>query len=425
MTAPQTDAMPWLARDEWVRGRIPSSQKAGLVLPWIMTAGFCGVTSAYLGGYGLFQRPAKVLDDPSFLVLTPFVIVSVALLLWTLRITWLAATSGNSMLELTTIPGVIGGEFKGVIRIRRRLRDGQSVRLILTCSVFSWRDSSSGKSYGSSFTVWQDDREIAASTIVQSNGVPVHFTIPATPPATVAHEVDGSGWHSVTWILEALGEPGGFWRGQYEVPVFRTSQSPPPAASIEPSFANVGAMVGAMMHGTAFAETKGELVERPASTRIETRFTTRGLEIQLPIRAWFVVASLWVIATLPIWVAPLLVEHWLPQAPLGITVGTSLCAALFLNALPAYMLVLYEPRRIVVGPREIVVSCGWPLLGLHRRFPMDEFDGIDASVQSFAVFRKNGSFFKRRFYLATKLESNAEARWLASEIEKAVPPGKV
>jgi hypothetical protein len=103
----------------------------------------------------------------------------------------------------------------------------------------------------------------------------------------------------------------------------------------------------------------------------------------------------------------------------------SLCAALFLNVLPAYLLVIYEPRRIVVGRREIVVSCGWPLLGLRRRFPMEQFDGIDASTQSFAVFRKNGSFFNRRFFLATKLESNAEARWLASEIEKAVPPGKV
>ncbi len=388
-----------------------------------MTVGFCGVTSGYLWVNGLFQHPGKVLDDPSLLVLTPFVIVSVALLLWTLRRTWFAAISGDSMLELSTIPGVIGGELTGVIRLRRQVRDGQSVRLILTSTVMAWSDSA-GKSHGSSFTPWEDDREVAASIIQQGNGVPVHFTIPATARATTEHQDDASGWHAVMWTLEALGEPGEFWRGQYEVPVFRTSQSPPPAAPIEPSLANVGTMLGAMMHGTAFDESKPELVERPASTRIETRFTGRGLEIQLPIRAWFAVATLWVLATLPLWVAPLLVEHWLPQAPLGITIGVSLCAALFLNVLPAYLFVLYEPRRIVVGPREIVASCGWPFLGLHRRFPMDEFDGIDASTQSFAVFRKNAGFFNRRFLLATKLESNAEARWLASVIEKALPPSK-
>jgi hypothetical protein len=424
MAAPQTDAMPWLARDEWARGRIPSSQATGLVFPWIMTVGFCGVTSAYLGGYGLFQHPGKVLDDPAVLVLTPFVIVSVALLLWTLSKTWLVAVSGDSMLEFTTIPGVIGGEFKGVIRLRRRLRDGQSVRLILTCSTFSWSDSSSGKSHGSSFTEWQDDREIAASTIVQSDGVPVHFTIPATPPATVAHEVDRSGWHSVTWLLEALGEPRGFWRGLYEVPVFRTSQSPPAAAAIEPSAANIGAAAGAFMHGTAFAETKGELVERPASTRIETRPTLRGLEIKLPIRTVFLVASLWVAATLPIYVAPLIAARWLPQLSPVITVSGSLLAAFFLNFLPAFFLVIGEPRRVVVGRLEILVSCGWPLLGLHRRFPMAQFDGIEASTQYFGVLRKNAGFFNRRFLLATTLESNAEARWLASEIEKTVPPAR-
>jgi len=48
------DEKPWLARDEWASGRVPSSQKAGLVLPWVLAAGFCGVTSAYLAGYGIF-----------------------------------------------------------------------------------------------------------------------------------------------------------------------------------------------------------------------------------------------------------------------------------------------------------------------------------------------------------------------------------
>ena len=415
--------MPWLARPDWAVGRVPSSQKSGLVLPWIMTAGSCGVTSAYLGAYGLFQHPGKILEDHTVLVLTPFVIVSIALLLWSVRYTWLAASSGESMLELSTIPGVIGGELTGVIHLRRQLRDGQGVRLILTCTVIPWRHAS-GKSYSQPFTAWEDDREIAATTIVQrGNVVPVHFTIPAACLATTDHEDDDSGWHAVTWMLEALGEPGEFWRGQYEVPVFRTSQSPPLPAPAERSIANFRTMVAARMHGTAFDESNRELVERPATTRIERRFTSRGLEIKLPIRTAFLVASLWVLATLPLYVAPLIAAHWLPQVPVGTTLNASLLAAFFLNVLPAYFLVIWEPRRIVVGSREIVVSCGWPLLGLRRRFPMEQFDGIDASTQSFAVFRKSGSFFNRRFFLATKLESNAEARWLASEIKKAVPPG--
>lgn len=416
-----TPVNPWLAREEWARGRVRSSQKAGLVLPWIMTAGSCGVTSAYLAGYGLFRHPGKVIDDPSLLMLSPFVIVSVALLAWVLRATWLAAVSGASLLELSTIPGVIGGELTGVIHLPRQLRDGQSIRLILTCTVIPWRHSG-GKSYCSPYTSWADDREIAASEIVQrGNVVPMHFTIPATSDATTDHQNDdGSDWHAVKWVLEALGEPGKFWRGEYEVPVFRTSQSPPLPAPARHSIAEVGSMVGALMHGKAFDESKPELVERPASTRIATRFTSRGLEIDLPIRALFLVATLWVVATLPLYVAPLIAARWLPQLASVVTLSRSLWAAFFLNAVPAFFLVIGEPRRIVIGRREIVVNCGWPPLGVRRRFSLEQYDGIDASPQSFAVLRKNASFFKRRFFLATKLESNAEARWLASLIENAV-----
>jgi hypothetical protein len=420
-----TNETPWMSRDEWARGRVKSSQKAGLVLPWIMTAAFCGLTSLYLGAQGVFRHPDKILDNPSILVLTPFVIVSVALLIWALRYTWLATASGTSVLDISTIPGVIGGELTGVIRLPRQLRDGQSIRLILSCTVISW-SKGRGKSYGSSYSAWEDDREIAASAIAQrGNAVPVHFTIPATCLATTDRQDSDSEWHSVTWLLEALGEPGKFWRGQYEVPVFRTSQSPPLAEPTEQGLAHglaeAGAMLGKLMHGTALEDSSAELVERPASTRITTRFTSKGLEIKLATRTAFLVASLWVVATLPLYVAPLFAARWLPQVAASLTYGGSFAAAFFLNILPAFFLVIWEPRRIIVGRQEIIVECGWPLLGLRRRFPMEQYDGIDASTQNFAVFRKNAGIFKRRFFLATKLESNAEARWLASVIEKAVP----
>ena len=420
MADQQTNETPWLARDEWAHGRVKSSQKAGLVLPWIMTTGFCGVTLGYLAANGVFRHPGKVLDDPSILVLTPFVIVSLALLVWALRYTWLAAMSGTSTLELSTIPGVIGGELTGVIRLPRPLRDGQSIRLILTCTVIPWSQVT-GKSYCSPYTPWQDDREIGASEIAQrGNAVPVHFTIPATCPGTTDHQDTDNGWRAVTWLLEAIGERGKFWRGQYEVPVFRTSQSPPLAEPAQPGLAEAGSMLGKLMHGTVFDERSPELVERPASTRISTRFTSNGLEIKLPTPLLFLIATFWFVATLPLYVAPLIAARWLPQLAGFFTFGGSFAAAFFLNILPAFFLVIWQPRRIIVGRQEIVVDCGWPPVGMQRRFPLEQYDGMDASTMSFGVFRKNGSIFKRRFSLCTKLESNAEARWLASVIENAV-----
>jgi len=275
-------------------------------------------------------------------VLTPFVVVSTGLLILALRVTWIVAVSGASVLDLSTIPGVIGGEFTGAIHLPRALREGQSIRLILTCTVIPWSHTS-GKSYCSPHTSWQDDREIAASEIAQrGNVVPVHFTIPATSDASTDHQDDGgSDWHAVEWVLEALGQPHKFWRGQYEVPVFRTGQSPPIVAPAAYSISDVGSIAGALMHGKAFDESKPELVARPASTRIGTRFTSNGLEIKLPIRLAFLIASLWALVTLPLYVAPLIVAIWLPKFAF-LSIAGWLWAAFFLNVLPAFFLVIGE-----------------------------------------------------------------------------------
>ena len=71
--------------------------------------------------------------------------------------------------------------------------------------------------------------------------------------------------------------------------------------------------------------------------------------------------------------------------------------------------------------REIVVTCGWPILGGTRHFNLDEYDGIEVEPQLFSVLalRKDASVFKRRFFIANNLRSHAEARWVASEVERA------
>jgi hypothetical protein len=77
-----------------------------------------------------------------------------------------------------------------------------------------------------------------------------------------------------------------------------------------------------------------------------------------------------------------------------------------------------DPRRAFIEEAGGVINRrGYALI---ERCAMVGRIGRDASTQFFGVFRKNASFFKRRFFLATKLESNAEARWLASVIENAV-----
>src|SRR5713101_7080489 len=99
-----------------------------------------------------------------------------------------------------------------------------------------------------------------------------------------------------------------------------------------------------------------------------------GWRFKLPIRLAFLIASLWVLVTLPLYVAPLIVAIWLPKFAF-LSIAGWLWAAFFLNVLPAFFLVIGEPRRIIVGRREIVTGCGWPPFALRRRFPLEEFAG--------------------------------------------------
>jgi hypothetical protein len=420
MTDTSTEASPWLERPDWAAGRINSSQFAGLLLPWIFATAFCGVTSAYLIGYGLLRDPAKVLREPSYLALTPFVLVSIGLLTYALRSTFVALTSGASTFEMTSIPGVVGGELAGVVHVPRQLRAGDGVRLILNCQVIPWT-TSGGKSHCSPYTAWEDDCEVSPEAML-GDAVPLHFAIPATALPTTKREDIPNGWRAVRWTLEALVEPGSRWRGLYEVPVFRTNDSPAIPPDVQPTLSNFKEELSRQLHGKAFDESRPERIERPASTRIVTIPTAEGLSLRLPIRTGFLIASLWVLATLPLWIAPLIVARWWPAIANDVTLTRSLVAAFVLNFLPAFFLVIGEPRRIDVGRREIVVHCGWPPFGRDRRFPLDQYDGMDADVQFFSVLRKNGTFLNRRFFLATRLASNAEARWLASVIDGAVSP---
>lgn len=406
---------PWVSRQDWASGRIGAARGAGLVIRWIFAIGAGGVTATYLAGYGMFSNPGKVFQDPASLVMLPFVLVSLGLLISALGRTWTAIRSGPSTLELSTIPGVIGGRLEGVIHGGPSLRQGQGVRLVLRCVVMSWTHSSNGKSTGTSTCRWEDDRELSPAEVM--GAIPVRFDIPGDSLATAHDEKSGNGSHSVSWILEALGEPGDFWRAEYEVPVFRTSATAPEPA---PRLESLRKKFDDALHGTAFAENAPEKVARPASTRVSVQSTGKGLEIVYPYRTAFLAATLWVLVTFPLYVTPVLVDKWWPQMAGSVSLLGGLAAGLVFNALPAFLLLLAEPRRVVVGAREIVVTTGWPIFGGSRRFLLEEYDGVQADPQFFAVLRRNASFFRRRFFLATKLESHAESRWLASEVDLAV-----
>jgi len=220
---------PWMTRDDWARRTIPGEGGGRAALLWGMAA-----------TWNLFAWALLVViwGDPG-----KEAMVKVALLFAALGIVLLAAAVraalawrrfGSSVLELETLPGVVGGALKG--RIRTRVADPPTapVQLTLTClrRRVSKRRVSAGSSGRSSPTVrtdqlWQGGRLVGPGGLQQGPAglvIPVDVQIPYGLPDSDDTDPDDR----VIWKLIATTDvPGVDYGAEFTVPVFVTRDSDP------------------------------------------------------------------------------------------------------------------------------------------------------------------------------------------------------
>ena len=130
---------------------------------------------------------------------------------------------GDSILHLDTLPGVIGGEFRAVIRPQRLPESPDGYQLTLTCTESS---RSSGDDGSTTTSLWENEQTVVRELQDASGllAIPVQFYIPYDAPAT---ELDPS-LDRRTWSLSVKSLTAGHsYQAAFEVPVFRTSDSNP------------------------------------------------------------------------------------------------------------------------------------------------------------------------------------------------------
>ena len=379
---------------------------------------------------------AAVAEKPGVLVLAIFLIVGVGLLVPAVRGAAHARRSGRSVFEMAAVPGVIGGTLEGVIVTdgRLSLREDQGIRLHLRCVVVARERSfdpeavyqSRKKTRMSSSLTWENDRVVNPAEVTRSGletSIPVRMQIPASCPETSK---------SVTWLLEAHAEPGHFWGTGFEVPVFRTADSPPaPEFSSDPRSLSVAELVraGEDLQQERLAAV-AEPTPRPATSRIVVHpRTSEGVRIDYPVTPTFVVSSALWLVTLPLWAIPLSQYSSVPLGPLApVAVGlaemlgpvASWSLALVVNGL-AGLTMYYYPRRLLIGAQRITLVCGLPFLGARRRLPTPAAERVVADPGHFAIVRKDRTNpLTRTFVVAPPGMTHSEARWLGTEIERAL-----
>lgn len=278
---------PWAWRPDWKAGRIRSS---GDAVPWFLLGGALFWNSVCWPMYFVVQsRDAADQDAPKWLFgLFPtlgVVLGMIAAYLWLQRLWW-----GRSVLELGSIPGVIGGKLVGVIHAPRKVRADDGVTLELSCRRQVTKTSGS-ETEVSEDAIWSKERRVARDLAAGANDrtiIPVEFVIPFDGLQTD---------DKIRWQLLATAVTRGFdYSAQFDVPVYRTAESRRDGVK-ESGEADAEKETTAPAPGdlNALATRMGAVLERDAASGQRILFPGTRNRNMCMYTAWF--TAMWTAAT--------------------------------------------------------------------------------------------------------------------------------
>ena len=212
---------PWRWKTEWQDGRIESTGKAQFVMPAVMAA-IWNLVSAPLA----FLIPREVLDNGNKLALVGliFPVVGIGLAVWAVRAFVRWRKFGDSVFEMSAVPGVVGGGLVGRIVTSVDLDPSDGFHLTLSC--INRVTTGSGKNRSTNErVVWQEKRHLLREPLdwdPTRSEIPVQFAVPYDAAPTEKRSDDDE----ILWRLELEADvPGVDYAARFEVPVFRTIDS--------------------------------------------------------------------------------------------------------------------------------------------------------------------------------------------------------
>ena len=215
---------PWLCKTDWAEGKIKSSSE---------DIHHCPAGSRPLLERGVRARPGwrfpvtySTSGHRLALLLLAFPAIGAILILCAVVSVLRLRKYGQSVFEMASVPGVIGGQLAGVIRVSKKVAAGR--RLSPDAQLRSQVTTTTGKKNSTSENVvWQDEQLIAhelSQSDPEQSAIPVLFQIPYECRPTDETEPN----NQTVWRLGVSAKtPGLDYSATFEVPVFKTPESDP------------------------------------------------------------------------------------------------------------------------------------------------------------------------------------------------------
>jgi len=388
-------AEPWLWRDDWAQGRVVSKTRADMIGAWVFAV-LWNLVSAPVLVFVPQEAARKPLAYLAFL----FPVAGVFLLVRAIRQTLAYREFGRTVFELASVPGVIGGELKGVIQTRFRQAPENGVRVRLTCVHRVTTGSGDNQSTRDSI-VWRRETALASTQLYagpSGTTIPVSFRIPwDAQPCEKRSSRD-----QTLWLLEAQAEvPGVDYHDIFEVPVFRTQQTP---AHPQPGDNDDVAAVPA----------------RPANLTIAITSTAQGTEFYFPparnksFAAWTTV-FLFIFGSATIFLAS--------HAPFIFPIAFGAFTLLLLYITVQMWL---GTTRVGVSGSEVLVQDGYLGSGTVRRFPFTELASISSRIASQQGDGTGTAYYDielhlrsgKKVTLGRTIRNQQEVEWLMDEMRR-------
>jgi hypothetical protein len=213
------DDQPWLLRSDWATGRILTSSSA------ILTGAVIGAIaiSWNIAALPLYRKLFSTFaSDPGGWkwIAIFFPLAGLMLVFAAIHQVMRLRRFGDSELQLASTPGLIGGQLAGIVRIAKRVESADGFRVLLSCV----QTTGSGK-HKREQNIWQDERLVTQPMYDDATGataIPVLFAIPYDGAETSRPKSE----RNIRWRLDVASKlPGVDYKSQFEVPVFKTSDS--------------------------------------------------------------------------------------------------------------------------------------------------------------------------------------------------------